>query len=65
MVPGVQCASAESRLMFWIRKHYVNQLSSIETFENFTGFGLYDQRVIEPPTSFDDPYPYLRFTCAA
>ena len=32
VVPGVQRASAESRLMFWIRKHdyrLVNQLPSI------------------------------------
>jgi hypothetical protein len=49
--------------MFWIRKKYyrlVNQLSSIETFENFTGFGLYDRRVIEIIKSFKDPYPYFR-----
>ena len=36
------------------------RLSSIETFENFTGFGLYDRRVIEIIKSFEDPYPYFR-----
>jgi hypothetical protein len=49
--------------MFWIRKKYyrlVNRLSSIETFENFTGFGLFDRKVVEAVKSFDDPYPYFR-----
>jgi hypothetical protein len=49
--------------MFAIRKAYyrlVNRLASIETFENFTGFGLYDRRVIDYVVSFDDPYPYFR-----
>ena len=44
MVLAIKNASEENRLMFWIRKMYyrlVNRLSSIETFENFTGFGLY------------------------
>jgi hypothetical protein len=38
----------------------VQRLSSIETFENFTGFGLYDRKVVEAVRSFDDPYPYFR-----
>jgi glycosyltransferase involved in cell wall biosynthesis len=59
----VKLASDESGLMFWIRKRYyrlVNRLSGIETYENFTGFGLYDKRVVEAVKSFDDPYPYFR-----
>ncbi len=63
MVLAIKNASEENRLMFWIRKMYyrlVNRLSSIETFENFTGFGLYDRRVIDIVKSFDDPYPYFR-----
>jgi len=49
--------------MFWLRQQYykVNErLSSIEMIENFTGFGLYDRRVIEIAKSFRDPYPYFR-----
>jgi len=49
--------------MFWVRKRYyrlVTRLSSIQTFENFTGFGLYDRRVVDIIKSFDDPYPYFR-----
>ncbi len=63
MVLAVKRTSQENRLMFWVRKRYyrlVNQLSSIETFENFTGFGLYDRRVIDLVKSFEDPYPYFR-----
>jgi glycosyltransferase involved in cell wall biosynthesis len=63
MVVGIKRTSEENPLMFWVRKRYyrlVNQLSSIETFENFTGFGLYDRRVVDLVKSFDDPYPYFR-----
>ena len=63
MVLCVKRASEESPLMFWIRKKYyswVQRLSSIDTFENFTGFGLYDRRVVDAVREFDDPYPYFR-----
>ena len=59
----VKKGSDEHNLMFWIRKRYyalVNRLSGIETYENFTGFGLYDRRVVDLIKSFDDPYPYFR-----
>src|ERR1019366_6898103 len=32
----------------------------IETYENFTGFGLYDRQVIDLVRQFGDPYPYFR-----
>jgi glycosyltransferase involved in cell wall biosynthesis len=63
MVLCVKSASEENRLMFWVRKKYyewVQRLSSIQTFENFTGFGLYERKVVEAVRSFDDPYPYFR-----
>ena len=63
MVLAIKRSSEENSLMFWVRKRYyrlVNQLSSIETFENFTGFGLYDRRVVDLVKSFADPYPYFR-----
>ena len=59
----VKMASDESGLMFWIRKRYyrlVNRLSGVETYENYTGFGLYDRQVVEVIKNFDDPYPYFR-----
>ncbi len=63
MVLCIKKASRENALMFWIRTKYyrlVQRLSSIETFENFTGFGLYDRKVVEVIRSFDEANPYFR-----
>jgi glycosyltransferase involved in cell wall biosynthesis len=63
MVLCLKRSSEENPFMFWIRKQYyawVQRLSSIQTFENFTGFGLYDRKVVEAVRAFDDPYPYFR-----
>lgn len=63
VVVGVKAASDENGLMFWIRKRYyqtVNRLSSVETYENCTGFGLFDRRVVDVVKQFDEPYPYFR-----
>ncbi len=63
VVIGIKAASDENRLMFWIRKRYyevVDRLSGIQTIQNFTGFGLYDRKVIDAVKQFDDPYPYFR-----
>jgi len=63
VVIGVKEASEENGLMFWIRKQYyklVKRLSGVETYENFTGFGLYDRKVVDVIKKFDDPYPYFR-----
>jgi hypothetical protein len=49
--------------MFWLRKQYYilnERLSSIEMIENFTGFGLYDRRVMDIAKSFRDTYPFFR-----
>jgi glycosyltransferase involved in cell wall biosynthesis len=59
----VKAASDENGLMFWIRKKYyklVKRLSGVETYENFTGFGLYDRKVVEIIKASNDPYPYFR-----
>ena len=55
--------SKESPLFFLIRKLYYNligRLSEIQLVKNATGFGLYDQRVIEDIKGINDPYPYFR-----
>jgi glycosyltransferase involved in cell wall biosynthesis len=62
-VLGIKRTSEEASLMFWLRKQYyklAERLSSIETIQNYTGFGLYDRKVVEIVRSFDDPYPYFR-----
>jgi glycosyltransferase involved in cell wall biosynthesis len=63
MVLGIKRTSEENSLMFFLRKQYyrvAERLSNIESFQNFTGFGLYDRKVIELVRTFDDPYPYFR-----
>ncbi len=63
VVIGVKNQSEESALFSIIRKTYYNlvgQLSEIELIKNFTGFGLYDQKVIETLRIIEDPYPYIR-----
>ena len=63
VVVGVKKSSAESGLMFFIRKLYyklISRLSEVEQIRNFTGFGLYDKRVIEELRKLNDPYPYFR-----
>lgn len=63
IVAGVKTTSEESRLFFKIRKMYyamVNRISNIKLINNFTGFGLYDQSVIDVLKGLNDSYPYLR-----
>ncbi len=64
IVIAVKHQSHESAPMLLVRKAFyrlVNRLSEgIETYENFTGFGLYDRQVIDLVRQFGDPYPYFR-----
>jgi glycosyltransferase involved in cell wall biosynthesis len=63
IVVGVKNQSEESPIFFFIRKMYYNligKLSSVQLIKNFTGFGLYDKRIIHILREIDDPYPYLR-----
>ena len=63
IVIGIKNKSKENPFMFLIRKlyyHLVNSISENELISNFTGFGLYDKRVIEALKLYKDPYPYFR-----
>ncbi len=63
IVVAVKTESRENRLMFAVRQAYyrlVQRLSEIELVQNFTGFGLYDQAVVEKLREIGDPYPYFR-----
>ncbi len=63
MVLCIKRSSEEASFVFWLRRQYyrfAERLSSVQTFQNFTGFGLYDRRVMEIVRSFGDPYPYFR-----
>lgn len=65
IVLGHKKQSKESPLFFAVRKLYyalLNRLndSGAELIENCTGFGLYDQQVVQELRKLEDPYPYLR-----
>jgi glycosyltransferase involved in cell wall biosynthesis len=63
IVVGVKKQSEESSLFFFIRKLYykiVTNLAEVELIGNYTGFGLYDRRVIEILKNIPDAYPYFR-----
>lgn len=63
IVVGVKKGSQESFPMSMIRRfyyHIIGRLSEINQIQNFTGFGLYDKKVVEILRSIDDPYPYFR-----
>lgn len=63
VVKCVKAEADEAPLMFVVRKAYydlVSRMSEIRLTKNFTGFGLYDQVVIETLRRLDDPYPYFR-----
>lgn len=63
VVLPIKETSDENRAMFWIRGQFyrlLHKLAEMETYDHFTGFGLYDRRVIELVRAFDDPYPFFR-----
>lgn len=63
IVVGVKKESEESKLFYNLRRLYyrtLTRLSNVELIEQFTGFGLYDRKVIEILRSFNEPYPYFR-----
>lgn len=63
MVLCVKRSTEERGLMPLVRRQYyswIERLSTTRTIQNFTGFGLYDRKVIEAIRAFNDPYPYFR-----
>ena len=63
LVVGIKTSSSENWMMYKLRTFYYNLLdkfSDVEQVKNFTGFGLYDKRVMQELRNVSDPYPYLR-----
>jgi polyisoprenyl-phosphate glycosyltransferase len=64
IVVAIKSTSDENGLMYRIRSVYyktVARLTDVKVLEHFTGFGLYDRRIINIlKRDFDDPYPYFR-----
>ncbi len=63
VVLGVKESSDESGLFYAIRGRYYRTLArmaDVELVNQATGFGCFDQTVIEALRRIDDPYPYFR-----
>lgn len=63
IVLAIKKDSEEHGLMFKIREMYYSllaKLSEVKIFKNFTGFGLYDKKVMTALKKFHDPYPFFR-----
>jgi len=63
IILGIKKQSKESKLMFAVRKLFyslIGAISEIDHIKNFTGFGLYDIKIIQILKTIDDPYPYFR-----
>ena len=63
VVKGIKTSSKENFLMYSLRSIYyylMSKISDTEVTSHFTGFGLYDKKVIEVLREINDPYPYFR-----
>jgi len=64
IVVGIKKTSDEYSLMYGIRTLYyrtVARLTDVKVLEHFTGFGLYDRKIVEIlRQDFREPYPYFR-----
>jgi len=63
VVIGVKDKTEDSLLFHFLRTFYyrlLRSLSDVQLIENFTGFGLYDRKVLDIVCQINDPYPYFR-----
>ena len=63
VVVAIKTASKENPLMYFLRGLYykiIRRFSSVDLLEQFTGFGLYDRKVIDILRGLREPYPYFR-----
>jgi len=64
VVTAIKSQSQEHALLFMVRKGYYSLLSKLSDgdaiIQDFTGFGLYDRKVLQALKQFKDPVPYFR-----
>ena len=63
IVLGVKAGSEENRAMYAVRSSYYSvlaRMADLEVVREATGFGLFDESVIEMMRRIADPYPFLR-----
>ncbi len=60
---GVRRKTEERGIMPFFRNIYyrlITRISEVDQVRNFTGFGLYDRKVMDILRDIKDPYPYFR-----
>lgn len=63
MVVAIKAGSEEMGVMLKLRELYyklLDKLSEVHIFKNFTGFGLFDRKVILAVSQMNDAYPFFR-----
>ena len=63
VIKAVKTPMKEGFFFYYARQIYywlIDNLADIKISRNFTGFGLYDQSVLEVLRQINDPYPYFR-----
>ena len=63
IVVGIKAQSRENFIMKSVRRifyKFIHKISDINLLENFTGFGLYDKKIIDILNNLKEPYPYFR-----
>jgi dolichol-phosphate mannosyltransferase len=63
LVMATKPVSMGSPLMHLLRKAYyrfIDKISEVKIIRDSTGFGLYDQKVLNDLRKINDPYPFLR-----
>lgn len=65
IVIGVRKSSSETPLLAMIRKafyFFIRKIADhdVRMVKNYTGFGLYDKKVLDYLRACEDPYPYFR-----
>ncbi len=63
VVIGIKNKSQENRVIYKIRSlyyYFINEITEIDHINQFTGFGLYDRKMLNIFSRIDDPLPYLR-----
>jgi polyisoprenyl-phosphate glycosyltransferase len=63
IVVAIKKESKEHYLMFKIRQLYyriLKQMSDVNIIQNYTGYGLYDKKIVDILRAIPDPYPFFR-----
>jgi glycosyltransferase involved in cell wall biosynthesis len=63
VVVGIKTSSKENPAMYFLRGLYykvLRKFASVDLLEQFTGFGLYDRKVVDILRGLREPYPYFR-----